>query len=44
MVLMDVSLANLVNLGKISLETAYAYSLRPKELDRLVKGETEGKK
>ena len=44
MVLMDVSLANLVNLGKISLETAYSYSLRPKELERLVKGETETKK
>src|SRR3989338_4728350 len=44
MVLMDVSLANLVNAGKITVETAQAYSLRPKELERLVKGETEGKK
>jgi len=44
MVLMDVPLANLVLAGKISLETARAYSIRPKELERLVKGDTEGKK
>ena len=44
MVLMDVSLANLVNSGKISLETAFGYSLRPKELERLVQGSTQAKK
>ena len=36
MVLMDVSLANLVNAGKITVETAQAYSIRPKELERLI--------
>ena len=36
MVLMDVSLAYLVKTGSISLETARAYSIRPKELERLV--------
>ena len=36
--LLEVSLAEYVNLGRITLETAQAYSLRPKELERLVKG------
>lgn len=36
MVLMDVSLAYLVKTGSISLETARAYSIRPKELEHLV--------
>ena len=36
MVLMDVSLANLVNAGKITVETAQSYSIRPKELERLI--------
>lgn len=36
MVLMDASLAYLVNAGKISLETARSYSIRENELDRLV--------
>ena len=36
MVLMDVSLAYLVKTGSISLEIARAYSIRPKELERLV--------
>lgn len=32
------SLANLVGAGRISLEVAHSYSLRPEELTRLVKG------
>ena len=36
--LLEVSLAEYVNLGRITLETAQAYSLRPKELERLVRG------
>ena len=36
MVLMDASLAYLVNAGKISLEAARSYSIREKELERLV--------
>lgn len=39
--LLEVSLAENVNLGKISLETAQAYSLRPKELERLIKTDSE---
>jgi len=38
--LLEVSLAEYVNAGKITLETAQAYSLRPKELERLVKVDT----
>lgn len=38
MILFDASLAYLVKAGKISLDIAKAYSLRPKELDRLVVG------
>ena len=34
---LETSLANLVNSGKISLETAQAYALRPRELMRQVK-------
>jgi twitching motility protein PilT len=34
---LEMSLANLVKDGKISLETAQAYSLRPEELNRLVR-------
>lgn len=36
MILMDASLAYLVKAGRISLETARSYSIRPEELDRLV--------
>lgn len=36
MVLFDASLAYLVRAGRISLETAKVYSLRPKELERLI--------
>jgi twitching motility protein PilT len=36
MILFDASLAYLVRAGKISIETAKAYSLRPKELERLI--------
>ncbi len=36
MVLFDASLAYLVRAGRISLETAKTYSLRPKELERLI--------
>lgn len=32
------SLANLVRLGKISLETAQSWSVRPEELNRLIRG------
>lgn len=40
MILMDASLAYLVKAGRLSLETARAYSIRPEELERLVdKGE-----
>lgn len=41
MILFDASLAYLVKAGKISLDTARTYSLRPKELERLVGGSTE---
>jgi len=33
---MDASLAYLVRSGRISLEVARTYSIRPEELDRLV--------
>lgn len=36
MLLMDASLAYLVRAGKISLDTARSYSIRPKELERLI--------
>ena len=36
MILMDASLAYLVKAGRLSLEIARAYSLRPEELERLV--------
>lgn len=36
MILMDASLAYLVRAGRLSLDTARAYSIRPKELERLV--------
>lgn len=36
--LLENSLAEFVNTGKISMETAQAYSIRPKELERLIKG------
>ena len=36
MVLFDASLAYLVRAGKISIDTAKRYSLRPKELERLI--------
>lgn len=36
MILMDASLAYLVKAGRLSLEVARAYSLRPEELERLV--------
>lgn len=41
MILFDASLAYLVKAGKISLETARTYSLRPKELERLVGGKID---
>ncbi len=41
MILMDVSLAYLVKMGSISLETARAYSIRPKELEHLVQTKIE---
>ena len=34
---LEVSLASLVKSGKVSLETAQAYSLRPEELNRLIR-------
>jgi twitching motility protein PilT len=43
MILMDASLAYLVRAGRLSLETAYAYSIRPKELERLVARKGESK-
>lgn len=43
MILMDASLAYLVRAGRLSLETAYAYSIRPKELERLVSRKGESK-
>lgn len=43
MVLMDVSLANYVKAGRISLEVARAFSIRPKELERLIKTGSEDK-
>ncbi len=39
--LLEVSLAEYVNSGKVSVETAQAYSLRPKELERLIKSSSE---
>lgn len=36
MILFDASLAYLVRAGKISIDTAKAFSLRPKELERLI--------
>ena len=42
MILMDASLAYLVKAGKVAIDIAKAYSLRPKELDRLVSQNTEG--
>ena len=42
MILMDASLAYLVRAGTLAMDIAKAYSLRPKELDRLVSQNTEG--
>ena len=39
--LLEVSLAEYVNNGRITLETAQGYSLRPKELERLVRGHSQ---
>lgn len=39
--LLEVSLAEYVNGGKITRETAQAFSLRPKELERMIKSDTE---
>ncbi len=41
MIPFDASLAYLVKAGKISLDTARTYSLRPKELERLVGGKVD---
>ncbi len=38
MALLEISLAQLVQNGKVAADTAYAYSLRPEQLMRLVKG------
>lgn len=38
MILFDASLAYLVRAGKVSVDNAKAFSLRPKELDRLIEG------
>ncbi len=43
MILFDASLAYLVRAGRISLETANAYTLRPKELERLIGAAPQGK-
>lgn len=43
MVTLEMSLAELVKNGTITLETAQSYSLRPEELTRLVKGTWSGK-
>ncbi len=40
MMTLEASLAELVRSGKVSMETATAYSLRPEELARLLKGVT----
>src|SRR3989338_779321 len=42
MILMDASLAYLVKAGKVAMDVARAYSMRPKELDRLVSQSSEG--
>ena len=42
MILMDASLAYLVRAGRLTLETARSYSIRAKELDRLVGTEESG--
>lgn len=42
--LLEVSLAEYVNSGKISVETAEHFSLRPKELERLIGSATSGEK
>ena len=41
MILMDASLAYLVKAGKVDMDVAKAYSIRPKELDRLVSQSAE---
>ncbi len=41
MILMDASLAFLVRTGRIALDVARTYSLRPDELERLVSGSSE---
>ena len=41
MILMDASLAYLVKAGKVAMDVARAYSMRPKELDRLVSQSSE---
>ena len=41
MILMDASLAYLVKAGKVAMDVARAYSMRPKELDRLVSQNAE---
>lgn len=41
MILMDASLAFLVRSGRIALDVARTYSLRPEELERLVSGSSE---
>lgn len=40
MMTLEASLADLVRAGKVSMETATAYALRPEELARLLKGAT----
>ena len=42
MILMDASLAYLVRAGRVALDVARTYSIRPKELDRLVEAKEEG--
>ena len=41
MILMDASLAYLVKAGKVAIDVARAYSMRPKELERLVSQSAE---
>lgn len=41
MILMDASLAYLVKAGRVSLDVARTYSIRPKELERLVSGSSK---
>ena len=36
MILLDASLAYLVRAGRIALETAKSYSMRPESLDRMI--------